>query len=150
MTECSWIPKVEAWFDGESPELEEVKCHIAACPECAALARRLQAVRGGVEAVATRETIADAQVPAFIEGIRQGIAPPARGHRGLWALASAATACVLVIFSVFTVLRGGPGDTLSTEVESYSTELKGATVSVQLSDDGAATVWVSMPEEVLL
>jgi len=146
MSNCRWNKEVEAWFDGESAEPQAVEQHIAGCRACAAHLASLKAARNGVRAVAERHTIADAQMPAFMRGIREEIQKPSRGHRALWVLASAATACMLALFSIYAVVTSGPNDSLRTEIQSYSTELEGATVQTRLAEDGTLLVWVSMPE----
>ena len=147
MAECRWIRKVERWFDGESAESRAVERHVTACDVCAAHLTRLRTIRKTVETVAARETIGDPQFPAFMDGIRGRVERPVRRrHRGFWALASLSAAALIVAVVTFTMLTGGPQEALATEVESCSTELEGATVGSYSSEDGTATVWVSMPE----
>jgi len=146
MTECRWITEVEKWFDGESADPQEVERHVDQCHACAAQLERLRLIRDGVEAVVERGTIDDPQLPAFMAGIRDRIDRPMRRRRGVWALASAAAAAIVMVAG-FNVLMDRPPESLVTEVESFATELDGATVTTYLSDDGTATVWVSLPKE---
>ncbi len=149
MSECRWTPRVERWFDGESAEAEMVEQHLAVCAVCAEHLARLQVIRGGAEAVAVREAIGEPQLPAFIDGIRERVERPVRWRAGFWTLVSLSAGALIVALSTLYLLTGGPQEALATEVESYSTELEGATVTTYLSEDGTATVWVSMPEKEL-
>jgi len=108
MGKCRWSQRVERWFDGESREPESVAQHVAGCPQCAAMAARLQRFREGVHAVDVRAEIASGQFPAFLEGIRQGIEAPRRRHTGVWALASVSAAALIVAVSLFAMFTGGP------------------------------------------
>lgn len=147
MAKCSWIREVEKWFDGEAADAQAVERHLASCAACAAHVAQLRAVHQGVEAVAVRETIAEPQVPAFLDGIRERVEQPGGGRRGFWALASATAAALLIASVVFLGVTGGPSEVLATEIESYSTEIAGATVTSYVSEDGTATVCVSLPKE---
>jgi len=147
MTRCRWTREVEHWIDGERGDPAAVEKHVAACEPCAAYLADLDRVRQGVQIAAVREAITDAQLPAFMEGIRERLEPPARRHRGFWALASLSAAALVVALLAFSLLTGGPQEVLATEIESFNTELEGATVTSYLSEDGTATVWVTVPAE---
>ena len=147
MDRCRWLKRVERWFDGESADAQAVERHVAACSICADHVRCLRALRDGTAAVAVPETINDLQFPAFLTDIHERIGQPRRSHRGFWALASAATAALIVAAAAFTLMTGGPQAVHAVEVESYATELEGASVCTYHTDNGTATVWVSMPKE---
>ena len=144
MPKCRWMPEVAEWFDGETDGEAKVAQHVAECPVCAAYLRSLRALRTGTESVALRPAIEEAQLPAFLEGIRIKTARRPRRHTGLWAFASAAAASVIAALSLFLVFTGGSRDVAATVVESAATELEGATVRVYESDD-TATIWVNVP-----
>ena len=145
MFKCAWQRQAERWFDGECAASDAVARHVASCPECAAFLDRLRVLRTGAKAVAVREEIAEPQLPAFIEGLRERIQAPPR-HRGAWALVSLTAASLIVAVSVFftvTVVTGPPRGAAATVVESASTDIRGATVTVSSSEDGTALVWVT-------
>ena len=96
MSACRWQKNVEAHFDGEAKHAARVEAHLEACPACAAYARQLAAMRAGAAVAARPGCIADAQFPAFMEGIRERIEAPRRGYRGLWAGLSLAAAAMII------------------------------------------------------
>lgn len=148
MNTCRWIKETQRWCDGEAVDTEAVERHVAECAVCASHAEAIRVMRGGVQAAATREIISDAQFPAFMEGIREHIRPDRPLRRGWRALTSlSATAALVVALIGFFLLTGGPQDVQAVEIELYETELEGATVTSYYSEDGTATVWVTMPEE---
>ena len=104
-------------------------------------------MRAGVSAVARREGISDAQFPAFMRGIQDGIDAPRPRPAGLWAALSLSTAALIVAVAVFAVFFGGTSPAQATKVESMSTELPGATVDTYRSEDGVTTVWITMSKE---
>ena len=147
MDECRWIPRVERWFDGESEASAEAERHVRACAVCAAHLEGLESLREGVRTAATRATIGDAQMPAFLRGIRDAIERPSPRHgRRAWVAATVSLAALIVASLAFTLLTGGPQGVRAVEVEHYATELEGATITTYASEDGAATVWVTMPD----
>lgn len=136
--------RVEAWFDGETA------VDAPATPQAEAHAAYLAKVRKGAETRKAVPEIRDEQFDAFMSGIREGIQarPASRFSGGFWALASAAAAAVIVATSAMIVFTGGPAPVQATEVEAYSTELEGATVDVETSEDGG-TVWITVTTEDL-
>lgn len=153
MRECRWSERVERWFDGESSEPDTIAQHVSECPACATAVKRLSLFRQGVKAVAVRQEIAPTQLPAFVEGIREGIERPARRRTGLWALLSLSAASLIVAVSLFAVFTGGPDPVVAqhTVVESASTEVEGATVKTQDSTDKkTAIIWVHRPQKDVL
>ena len=145
MSECRWIRTVEQWFDGACADAQRVSEHLAACPECAAYARRLRVLRDGAAAVAKQEEVRDPQFAAFMAGIREQIQVPRRRHRGAWALVSLTAAALIVAAATFLVLSNGPRTADATVVESCSTEIQGATVTSYATENGVTTVWVKVP-----
>jgi hypothetical protein len=135
--------EIERQFDGESDRSAPV--------ENSAHAAYLRKVRDGVAEVKDTPEIADEQFSAFMAGIHQGIDQPRKaGHGRVWALASIAAASLIVALSTFAIFSGGPGEVSArTVVEDYSTDLEGATVDVETSDDGA-TVWIQVTTEDLM
>ena len=153
MAECKWKSKAEQWFDGEGKQSPELERHVASCPECAAHVGQLRLVRDAVEAAVPREEIRDAQFPAFMAGVRDGIDATTRARGlfrprrgGLWAMASLAAASLIVAVSVMLVINDEPPKVDATVVEWCDTELDGATVGYE-SDNGVTTVWVTMSKE---
>ena len=72
---------------------------------------------------------------------------PVRVRRGLWAVASLATAALVAAVSItILVSDGGAPVEARTEVESYGTEIEGATATTFYSEDGTATVWLNVPD----
>lgn len=147
MTSCRWLNEVGKWFDGASRDPQAVERHVASCAVCTAHWAQLRLLRDGVQAVAGHPEIADAQLPAFMEGIRGATLAPRRTHRGFWAVASACVTALIIASVVFYAFTGGPREVMATEIESYSTELAGATVTTYLAEDGTATVCVFLPRE---
>lgn len=155
MNEKRKLEKVAARFDGAATPPGEVERLIAADPECAAHLDMLRLLREGAEAARQAPRIEDAQFPAFMAGIREGIAAaeaaPVRvpfWRRGFWQLASACTAALIAAFSLFWMVAEGPAPAAAT-VEDAWTEVEGATVDWYDSKTGVTTVWVTMHEEDL-
>lgn len=150
MNGCGWTKQVGAFFDGENPaQAARVEAHLAACPECAAYVTRLQSLRSVATTNAARVEISDGQFPVFMAGIRDGIETPAPRSRGLWAAVSLTAAALLVSLALFAVFDGGLGEVKATEVESFSTDLEGATVHSYDSPSGV-TLWVDMAKDDVL
>ena len=146
MYACRWMNRIEALFDGE-PVDAAAERHVAACPVCSAHLAQLQRMREGVAVVARRESIQDAQFPAFYQGIQDRIEMPEPRMAHFWTILSLTTAALIVAVTVFTVWAGGPGAVQATEVETVSTELNGAKVETYRSEDGVTTVWVTMSKD---
>ena len=123
--------------------------------ESAAYEARLRLLREGAAQAAHRAEIADAQFPAFMDGIRENVERPARHYRGFWAVVSLSTAALLVAFSAFLVFTTGdqtvaPVEAVTNEVETVSTEINGATVDSYTDGEGTTVLWVSNGKRDLL
>jgi hypothetical protein len=137
-----WQQQLARRFDGEGAEVSETQT-----PEERAYLAALERLRTGARAVATRAEIRDAQLPAFLHGIREGIQTPP-SYRRVWALLSLSTAALLVALSAFLVFTWRNDDAASV-VEAASTQIQGATVSSYSQEDGTAVVWVRVPRRDL-
>lgn len=146
MAKCRWIYDLERSFDGELPH-DHVAGHLAQCPECAARLAGLTALRNSL--TVGREEIREPQFPAFFAGIRDRLEVPYRRRR-IWALVSLAAAALIVAISTFLILSEGPQKVDATVVESYSTDLEGATITTYDSDDGVTTVWITVAQDDIL
>ncbi|HIJ66575.1 MAG TPA: hypothetical protein HPP77_11565 [Candidatus Hydrogenedentes bacterium] len=150
MVKCRWMPSVERWFDDEQCRQESVAQHVAQCAICGEYLAALHKLRHGAEAAAFPERIEDTQFPAFMDGIRRRLEPAGRRHGGLWAFASVSAAAMIAAVSMFLVFAGRPRDVTATVVEEATTEIEGATVTVEewySSDGDTATIWVHVPEK---
>lgn len=136
---------VEQWFDGDMSCEREAKALIANDPECAAHVETLQYLRTGSQLLAQRPSIASAQFPAFMDGIRERLEPPRRHYRGLLTAVSAAAASLIVAISIFVMATPAP-ENVSAEVEQVHTFIEGAEVGYYNTGDGSMTVWVDIPE----
>lgn len=153
MRECRWTYRVGAHFDGEAQHAApKVLDHLKRCAACAAYFNALHALRSGAAASAHAPEISDAQFNAFLDGVREGLAAPAPRKRPVWAmfsLAAAAIAIALATFLIVTDFNGPSRNVEATVVESAYSELQGATVDVQVEQDGGATVWVNnAPDDI--
>jgi anti-sigma-K factor RskA len=91
--------------------------------------------------------IEDAQFPSFMAGVREAIEQPQRGnYRGFWAFASLATAALVVAVSAFVVFSGEPPAATASVVEQATTEIRGAVVHWQHSEEGDTTVWLDVAD----
>lgn len=146
MDTCRHQKDLERWFDGESPDSESVESHLAACPACTAQLDGLRRARAAVTTLAEAPEIPDAQFPAFLASLHEQLARPKPRHRGRWALASAVAAALIVAVCVLVVFTPQPSPVAATIVESYTTEIDGATTTSYYSENGTATVWINVPE----
>jgi hypothetical protein len=144
MAACQWLEKVDRWFDGEHRDDAPLKDHLASCAACREHLRGLEWLRTGMGAVVAHPEIQDAQMPAFLAGIRDGIDKPQRHWRGLWAYMSLAAAALIVAVSTLMLLPGGSDEAMAT-VESAVTELKDGQVHVDVRA-GTTTIWVEVGE----
>lgn len=139
-------------FDGEATG----KSPAALNSDLAAYEAGLKMLREGAQSAVQRPEIADAQFPAFMEGIRENLETPRRGHRGFWAVVSLSTAALLVAMSAFVIFMSTNQhdstvvEAVTTEVETVSTDINGATVDSYTSGDGTTVVWVSTEKRDLL
>ena len=147
MRNCRWRKDIERWFDGESPHAERVQRHVAKCTDCAAYHEGLQALRDGATETTRREEIQEAQFPAFFDGIREGIESPRRGHGRLWALASGSAAALIAAMSLIIMFGSGHTPVDATVIESYSTDLEGASITTSDSRNGVPTVWITVTQD---
>ena len=145
---CTKQRDVERWFDGELTDAS-IESHIDSCASCREHVEFLTVCRGAVESLGDAPVISDAQMPAFLEGIREEVAStPSRSFRGLWAMASMAAAAVIVAVSMMTITSDGPEPVAADSiVETVSTEIDGASVELFKTDDDTQTVWVNVPED---
>lgn len=148
MFECRWRPRIERWFDGQSSDTADVERHVGECAECARFLSSLRLMRTHVEASSKQHEIRDAQFAAFMDGIRERVETPVRGHhRGLWAALSLTAAALIVALSTFFMFTGGLGKAKATVVESASSELEGAQIKTYDSGDGVTTVWITVAKD---
>lgn len=155
MSKCSWDKDIQRWFDGESANVEAVERHLDTCGVCRARLEELQALRDATQVqTALIPGVADAQMNAFLSGIRQRIeeeavvsSAPRFYWRRLWAYASLAAAALIVAVSALVVFSPRPEKASATVVESVKTEVDGANVKTYKSKDGSATVWVNLPQD---
>jgi anti-sigma factor RsiW len=145
MSKCRWTRQIEKWFDGEEAgKSGDIEKHLASCPHCTSYLRSLRTLRERVRLVSRREEIQDAQFPAFMHGIRERLEAPPRRSAGMWAAVSLVTASIIVASATLLIMTGGPQSVKATVVESYSTDLEGATVDTYSTEDGTAVVWVNV------
>ncbi len=150
MLTCRWAKWLEAHFDGERPAEDRLEAHRAKCPHCAARWAELERLREGVARIRRVEEIGDAQFPAFMRGIQEGLEAPVRGRAtSFWAVLSLTMAALVISFATFVIFFGAPGEVKATEVEKMSTDLEGAKINAYSSGDGTTTVWVTMSKEDL-
>lgn len=136
---------VERCFDGEYPQ-EEAAGLLKDDPEADTYRKSLDTLRAAARAAAATPEIAPAQFPAFMDGIRQRVAPQPRGHRGFWAFASAMAAASIVAAAAFLLIVDNYRVPVAAEIEHISTDIPGAEVHYRVSDDGMATMWVEKAE----
>jgi hypothetical protein len=136
---------IEANFDGE------VKAVLEAGPEAAAWHGALEKQRAGIRAVHDPAVIQDAQFPAFMAGIREGMETPQPlfSRRRIYAAVSMAAAALLIALATFAVFTGSPEPVKANEVERVYTELEGATVGYD-QEDGVTTLWVNISRDDVL
>ena len=150
MASCGLTRQVESYFDEGLAFPEELTRHLNDCADCAAYLDGLKAMREGVKALDSHETIDDGQFQAFMAGIRPCIEEPVHPHRRRWAVGSLVAASMVVAVSLFGLFAGGPATVeAKTVVEYCSTDLEGATATWDYSKAGTATIRVSVPADVL-
>ena len=148
MSTCKYEIEVERWFDGEPTSLSNVEEHIKECASCAQFLELLKITRQGVESISSSQEIGDAQIPAFLERIHEGIDSGARvNQRSRWAFLSLAAAAIIVTVSSISILPSGPEMVeAETEIESVTTDIEGATTELFHTDNDTPTAWVNMPD----
>jgi hypothetical protein len=138
--------KLAQHFDGQLPEGAA-----PSSPEAQAYLAELRYLRDGARAVAETPRISDTQFSAFMNGIREGIDAPARGH-WLWAKVSLVAAALVVSMAVFVIWESKnviqpPVVDAGSIVESATSEIRDVKVKSETSDDGNAVVWMT-PSQV--
>lgn len=135
-----WQKEIARRFDGAEQDAAQA---LATTPETRAYLDGLRQLRLGARSLPNAPHIADAQFPAFMEGIREGMAAGRHGMWGhpIWAMVSLSAAAFLVAFSVFMVWNQA-GAVSASVVEKATTEIQGATVNAYTSESGTAVVWV--------
>ncbi len=147
MHECTRMKDLERWFDGEAAGEAEVETHLAGCAACRAHLESLQMLRSAANRRATRIEITDAQFESFANPIRERIENTPRSYRGFWAAVSTLCAAALIVVAVLVGVSGSPNPVeAESVVESFTTEIDGATATSFVSGDGTATVWVNVPD----
>jgi hypothetical protein len=145
--QCSYQQEVERWFDGEHNASDSLKAHIDSCETCSAHIAFLTECREAIDAMPAAPKIADAQMSAFLEGIAEGVHEPRRRFTGLWAMASAVTAALIVAVSAMTIMSTGLEPVVAESfVETVSTDIDGATVEIVEDDFTTPTIWLHLPE----
>lgn len=149
MTDCTFQRDVERWFDGEGSNEAEIERHIDGCPRCANHIERLAEARAAI-AQTSVPVIADEQLPAFLRELEGRVHAPRRSRVGLWAMASAGAAAIVVALSIMSIFSTGPTPIAAqSTVDEFSTEIDGATTETFYTDDGTATVWINYDEDML-
>lgn len=142
MKRRNWQHQVEQYRDGELPESGAIEA-LLDTPEGRAYDASLKALSAAARESMPRHHIADAQMPAFMAGIREGVEAPERGRRGFWAVASLSTAALIVAASVFSVIMLNSQDAVHSTVEAAQSEIEGVEIDMYTDEDGTAVVWVS-------
>ncbi len=145
MKRPTWQERLERYRDGELGEsdAQEVEAMLDA-PAYRDYDASLAALSSAARESMPRSEIADAQLPAFMAGIREGVETPQRGHRGFWALASLSTAALIVALSVFSLIMLNSHDAVHTTVEAAASDIEGVEIDTYTDEeDGTAVVWVS-------
>lgn len=146
MSTCKWTKKVEAFADGELADPGQVQSHLTTCEPCARHHDRLLAFRAALSETAPPPALSDTQFPAFMDGIQQELSRSRKRPGGFWAVLSLSAAALVIAIATFSIFTG-PGPVKANEVESVSTQLDGATVHWDNSDDGVTTIWISVAED---
>ena len=145
--QCSYQQDVERWFDDEHNESDSLRSHIESCESCTAHIAFLTECSEAIAQMPEAPMIADAQMPAFLEGISDEVHAPRRRFTGLWAMASALTAALIVAISTMTMVSTGPDPVAAdTKIETAITDIEGATVEILDADSTTPTVWLRLPE----
>ena len=147
-TQCTYQNEVERWFDGETTNDAKMEAHVEQCTDCKAHLAFLRETRAAISALPHSPEIADTQIPAFLEGITEGIHKPHRRYTGIWAMASGVAAALIAAVAMMSMLT--PPETpvgAQTVIESSSTDIDGATVDVLNPDDETPTVWLNIPDD---
>ena len=146
MKTCSWFSDVEALIDGEARNASAVEDHVTACPACAAHHETLVQWRKALSTARPAPVLSEPQFPAFMEGIRAGIHQSQPRSGGIWALLSLVAAALVIAVATFSMFTG-PTPLKADEVQSVSTDIDGATVSVESPMGGVTTINISVGKD---
>jgi anti-sigma factor RsiW len=144
-TECTFEERVGRWFDGELADDRPIQEHLESCAVCREHVALLKTMRAAIQSEDV-PTLADAQIPAYLNDLRTRVERKPARRVSLWAMFSASTAAVVVAVSLMSVFSTGPQPIEATVIEEVTTDIEGATTESTVSDDGTATVWVNLPE----
>ncbi len=150
MSTCQYLERVERWFDGEVTGSQGIEEHLAGCPECTRRLEDLKALRTAIESTKARVEVSDAQFPSFMQRIEDEIELPRRRHVGLWAVASALAAALVVALSLISIVSPGPGPLQAVTIEEASTEIEGATTESVYVNEETTMVWINLPDGEML
>ena len=146
-TQCTHQTTLEHWFDGEHVDNAHIKAHVEHCAACQTHLAFLNATRDAIEASPPSPKIADAQLPAFLEGIAQGIElQPRRRFTGLWVMASSVAAALIAAISMMSMITptAPPVGAQTIMVEgSESTDIDGATIEYDTENE-TPTIWLNL------
>ena len=147
MKTCTWIKDIEAYVDGESRrDTLDIEKHLADCALCTEHHDSLLHVRAALGSLAAKPVLSDNQFPAFMEGIHENIGAGKRHPRNFWAILSLSAAALVISIATFSIFSESD-PVRANEVESVSTQIQGATVHWDNSDDGVTTIWISVAED---
>ena len=147
-TECTQHNDVERWFDGESTNSVAIEAHVEQCTSCQTHIAFLREARAAIEALPHSPEIAEAQIPAFLEGIADGIQQPRHRFTGIWAMASGVAAALIAAVAMMSMIT--PQDApvgAESLIETVSTDIDGATVELLGEGDETPTVWLNAPDD---
>ena len=141
MNKCHRMHEVVRWFDGQTNTGETaLPRHLETCAACAAHLKTLQALRKGAREIVARNPLHEPAFEPFMAGLREQTTRPLPRRRTFWAVASLSAAALVVAASLFLVFSYPDAAMDATIVESYSSELEGATITSYASDSGVTTV----------
>ncbi len=138
MFEKRRLMRKAAAFDGETASPAETA--VSADPQYLADLASLR--RGARAATVDTPEISDGQFGAFMAGVRAAVAEPTPRKYTLWTSVSIATAALIIVIALLSILYPSPEPVKANAVESVSTELNGATVDWYDNKEGVTTVWV--------
>lgn len=145
---CTHQLDVERWFDDEQPANPKIESHLSECTSCFDHIAFLTTCREAVNALPETPSIEDAQMPAFLSGIAEEVHAPRRSRTGMWAMASLSAAALIVAVSMMTITSEGPVPVSADSViETFSTDIDGASAEVFYTDSHTPTVWLNAPED---
>lgn len=150
MPTCQYQDELERWFDGELVESGEIEKHLTDCPDCTARLNELNRLRQAIQSAKQDAEIGDAQLPAFMRDIGEGLKRPRPQPVGLWALGSAIAAAIIVSLSLLSIVSPGPDPIQAITIEESSTDIDGATTESVYVDEETVMVWINLPDEDML